>query len=123
MKAWSAAIISALSSRTIRRAATRCPPATIRSARVWPDLSSAAVRVSETVRTAILTARKGRVSSILGMATIRLPDIERGIGRPPSGGKRVEIGRRLAQPLAIDPIICQHALGEDARLLHRNALD
>ena len=41
-----------LSSGTISRPATRCPAAVTRSERVIPDLSSAGVRVSETVSTA-----------------------------------------------------------------------
>ncbi len=49
--------------------------------------------------------------------------IIRGIGRPLAGSKRVEIGHRLAEALAIDPVIRQHLLREDARFLRRDALD
>src|SRR5579872_7305463 len=105
--------MAALSSLTMRRATTRCPPARISSISVEPDLSSASVRVSETVRTAMLTGRKGRDSSIRGIAAIRIrPLIEGGIGRPSAGGKRVEIGRGLAETHTIDPVVRQHVLGE-----------
>src|SRR3954464_1739266 len=53
----------AKSSRTILRAAIRCPAASASSASVLPDRSSAAVRVSDTVKRAMLTGRNGRVSS------------------------------------------------------------
>ena len=56
--------ISARSSRRMPRAASRCPAVVSLSTRVSPDRSSARLRVSETVRTAILTGRKGRVSSM-----------------------------------------------------------
>src|ERR1700760_529537 len=100
----------------------------------WPDLSSASVRVSETVRIAMFTARKGRVSSILpGIKTVtglnggalgrRVCAVVSGIGRPLTASKRVEIGHRLTQALAIDPIIGKHFLREDARLFRGDALD
>src|SRR5665213_2054701 len=104
----------------MRLAATRCPVASISSTSVRPDLSEASSRVSETVRTAMLTGRKGRVSLILGdMATARLVLIESGIGRPLTRSKRIEIRRRLPQAHAINPVIGQHAFGVDARLRHR----
>src|SRR5690349_22992584 len=98
----------------------------------WPDLSSASLRVSETVRIAILTGRKGRVSSIrpginavpgLNGGAFGHRAVISGIGRPFTGSKRVEIGHRLAQTLTIDPVIRQHLLGEDARLFRRDGLD
>src|SRR5215469_13947070 len=125
-------MIAALSSRTILRAASLWPSRVSMSISAWPDLSSASLRVSETVRIAMLTGRKGRVSSILpgieavtglhGGALGRRA-VVRGIGRPSTASKRIEIGHRLAQTLAIDPIIRQHFLREDARLFHGDALD
>ena len=68
----------------------------MRSASVCPDLSSDSLRVSETVRIAILTGRKGRDSSNLGMAKTPLRSaVESGINRPFAGGKRIEIGDNL----------------------------
>src|SRR5579859_6048240 len=95
------------------------------SASVWPDLSSASLRVSETVRTAMLTGRNGRVSSILGMATSIRDEfaVECHIGRPLSASKRVEIRRRLVETHAVDPVIRQDAQGIDPRLLPRNAFE
>src|ERR1700676_484939 len=91
---------------------------------VWPELSIASLGVSEAVRAAVLTGRKGRCSLIFGNGAIRLRRaVESGIGRPSATGKRVEVGRGLSQALAVDPIIGQHALGENPRLLHRDALD
>ena len=47
----------------ILRAAILCPAASARSCSVLPERSSAALRVSDTVNSAMLTARNGRVSS------------------------------------------------------------
>src|SRR5437763_328254 len=103
----------AWSSRTMRRAATRWPAAAISSASVSPDRSSAALRVSDTVSRAMLTARKGRDSSRRGMAQDLVGrDVESGIDRPEPGGKPVEIGGLLAEAETVDPVIGQDALGE-----------
>src|SRR5262249_49101711 len=61
------------SSVTIARSATACPAFSTRSARVVPDLSSANERVSDTVRTAILSGTNCLVSSIPGMIAVRAP--------------------------------------------------
>src|SRR6185437_17177891 len=112
-------MIAALSSRTILRAPSLWPSRVSISISAWPDLSSASVRVSEIVRIAMLTGRKGRVSSILpgiGAVTalnggaLRRRAVISGIGRPLAASKRVEIGHRLAQTLAVDPVIRQHFL-------------
>src|SRR6185312_10285417 len=97
----------------------------MRSTSVWPDLSSASLRVSDTVKTAMLTARNGRVSSILGMATIIRDGraVLRDIGRPVTRGKRVECGRRLVEAQPVDPIIRQHPHRIDARLGPGHALE
>src|SRR6185437_16837862 len=125
-------MIAALSSRTILRAPSLWPSRVSMSISAWPDLSSASLRVSETVRIAMLTGRKGRVSSILpGIEAVtglnggafRHRAVVSGIGRPFTGSKRVEIGHRLAQALAVDPVIRQHFLGESARLFRGDALD
>src|SRR5215469_1889304 len=108
----------------MRRATTRWPALAASSASVAPDLSSASVRVSETVRIAMLTGRKGRVSSIRGIgATWSARRIESGIGGPVAGRKRVEIRRRLPQAHAVDPVIRKHALNVAVRLLVGDALD
>ncbi len=56
-----------MSSLTMARAASSWPAAWIISARVAPDLSSASVRVSETVSTAMRTGMNGRLGSSLDM--------------------------------------------------------
>src|SRR6185437_6116223 len=125
-------MIAALSSRTILRAPSLWQSRVSMSISAWPDLSSASLRVSETVRIAMLTGRKGRVSSILPVieavtglngGAFRHRAVVSGIGRPFTGSKRVEIGHRLAQTLAVDPVIRQHFLREDARFFRRDALD
>src|ERR1700741_3934807 len=56
----------------MRRAAMRCPAVVARSASVLPERSCAAPRVSETVNSAMLTGRKGRVSSSRGIEVASL---------------------------------------------------
>src|SRR5579863_10225817 len=108
----------------MRRATTRWPALVASSASVAPDLSSASVLVSETVRIAMLTGRKGRVSSIRGIgATWSAWGIEGGIGGPVAGCKRVEVGGRLPQAHAVDPVVRQHALGISAGLANGDALE
>src|SRR5579883_3609748 len=48
------------SSRTMARAAMRWPAASARCCKVSPERSSAALRVSDTVNSAMLTGRNGR---------------------------------------------------------------
>src|SRR5487761_1792141 len=104
------------SSLTMRLAAMRWPALVARSTSVRPDLSDASSRVSETVRIAMLTGTKGRLSSIVGdTAFTAVVYVESGIDRPAALGKRVEISRRLAETQAINPIIGHHAFGEGAR--------
>src|SRR5258707_11403954 len=108
----------------MRRAATRCPAAAISSASVLPERSSASLRVSETVSTAMLTARNGRDSSSRGMAEHLIRwNVQCGIDRPEAAGKLVEVASRLAEAQAIDPVIGEDALGEDARLTRRQAFE
>src|SRR5262245_4526372 len=121
IQARSWATIAATSSRTMTRAATRWPSLVMRSARVCPDLSSAGPRVSETVRMAMLTGRKGRVSSRRTIAPRQLRRRRRSIGRPGAGGERVQGGGRLAHTLLVDPIIGEHALDIVPRLAHGDA--
>src|ERR1700730_2022887 len=93
----------------MRRATTRWPALAASSARVAPDLSSASLLVSETVRIAMLTGRKGRDSSIRGIrAALSARRIESGIGGPVAGRKRVEVGGRLPQAPAVDPVVREH---------------
>src|SRR5215813_8090527 len=107
----------------MRRATTRCPALAASSTSVAPDLSSASVRVSETVRIAMLTGRKGRVSSIRGIpATLSARRIESGIGGPAAGRKGIEVGRRLSQAHPVNPIIREHPLHVSVGLLVRDAL-
>src|SRR5216110_325469 len=106
------------------RATTRWPALVASSMRVWPDLSSASLRVSETVRIAMLTGTKGRVSSMRGIgATVSAWRIQSGIGGPVAGLKRVEIGGRLPPAHAVAPIIRQHSLDVSVRLPVGDALD
>src|SRR6185437_15651477 len=124
IQALSWATIAAWSSRTIFLAATLWPSRTIMSARLRPDLSSASVRVSETVRTAILTGRNGRDSSIFGMADRGLRAVvESGIDRPLAGGKCVQIWRRLSQPQPVNPIVRHHLMDEQPGFAVGNSLD
>src|SRR6185437_7685486 len=124
IQALSWATIAAWSSRTIFLAATLWPSRTIMSARLRPDLSSASVRVSETVRTAMFTGRNGRDSSIFGMADTGLRAvIESGIDRPLARGKRIEVRRRLAQAQPVDPIIRHDLVDEQPRFPVGNAFD
>src|SRR6202167_2340715 len=124
IQALSWATIAPWSSLTMRLAASLWPAASINSARVLPDLSEASSRLSETVRTAMLTGRKGRCSLIVGdMATIRLWVVESSIGRPYARGKRVELGCLLVEAQAVDPVIGQHPLGENARFAGRDAFE
>src|SRR5665213_2539032 len=102
----------------------RWPSRPIISASERPDLSSASVRVSETVRIAMLTERKGRVSSILGMTDLGPRAVVlRGIDRPLAGGKRIKIRSGLAQAQPIDPIIRQDLVNEEPGLAVGNAFD
>src|SRR5689334_16679742 len=108
----------------MRRATTRWPALLASSTSVAPDLSSASVRVSETVRIATLTGRKGRLSSIRGIgATLPAEGILSGIGGPVAGRKRVEVGSPLPQAHAVDPVVREHALHVAVRLLVGDALD
>src|SRR5260370_14702970 len=101
----------------MHRAARLCPAAAISSTSAPPDLSSASWRVSETVRTAMLTARNGRDSSSRGMADHFVWwRVESDINRPVTGRKHVEIRRRLAKAHAIDPIVGKDALDENTGL-------
>src|SRR5581483_2258464 len=111
-------------SLTISRTATRWPAASMRSFSAVPERSLSRSRVSETVRTAMLTERKGLDSSIPGIAIGQL-DLSRirGIDRPIAGGKRVQRLGRLAEARLVDPEIAQDVLEEDARLGRGNALD
>src|ERR1051326_1277649 len=108
----------------MRRATTRWPALVARSMRVAPDLSSASLRVSETVRIAMLTGRKRRVSSIRGIGgTLSAWRIQSGIGGPVAGRKRVEIGGGLPEANAVDQIIRQHPLNVSVCLSVGDALD
>src|SRR3954453_24080460 len=115
------AVIDGMSSLTMARAAKRWPSAVSRSTSVLPDLSSASTRVSETVRTAMLTARKGRGSSIfaiggylLGSLLVRSPigtvGVHRHINRPAASCNGLQRWSRLAQALLVDPVVGQHLL-------------
>ena len=59
--------ISAVSSGHTARSASQCPASAIRSARMSPERSVSTVRESDTVRIAIDTGMKVRVSSRRGM--------------------------------------------------------
>src|SRR5512138_3652410 len=120
----STATILSLSSVTMARLATLWPSRVIISASRSPDLSSAAVRVSEMVRTAMLTGRKGSVSSIRAMERdLGAGSVQGFVARPVSGCKLIERGHRLAQPVAVDPQVGQHPFDEEARLLRRQRFD
>ncbi len=57
-----------LSSRMMRLSTTLWPAPVMRSTRVWPEVSFSSVRLSETVRTAILTERKSPIAVNFGHA-------------------------------------------------------
>src|SRR3972149_11369265 len=117
--------MASVSSRTISRAATAWPAAAISSAKVRPDLSSSRVRVSETVRTAILTGRNGLLSSIRvidvnGAGSQILGFVVQGnVARPVPGGNLVQRRQPLTQAQAIYPQVGQHPLDEQPRPARR----
>src|SRR3954447_6200972 len=109
------AVIDGMSSLTMARAAKRWPSAVSRSTSVLPDLSSASIRVSETVRTAILTARNGRDSSIFAIGGYLLIGplicnigVHCHINRPAASRNGLQRWGGLAQTLLIDPVVGQH---------------
>src|SRR5882724_8646948 len=124
IQARSRATMAATSSRTMARAASWWPSRRSRSISVWPDLSSASTRVSETVRTAMLTGRNGRLSSVraigddLGRRAVQL-----GIDRPAARGDGVERRGRFAEAPLVDPVAGHHPLDELAGLVRRHVLD
>src|SRR3546814_12646251 len=106
------------------RAATLWPARVIISTRRSPDLSSAGVRVSEMVRTAMLTGRKGSFSSIRAIQRdLGTGSVQGFVARPVSARKLFQRRRRLAQAMAVDPQVGQHTLDEEARLLRGQRLD
>src|SRR5471030_2587448 len=118
--------IARTSSLTIARPASRWPSRWISSASALPDLSSASVRVSETVRTAIWTGWKGRLSSIRPawgrLAVGGGESILRLIDRPAARRNMVEAGGGLTEALLVDPDIGHDAFHEVARLVLGQAL-
>src|SRR3569832_441193 len=122
------------------RAASSWPASAMRAARVSPDLSSAKVRVSDTVMIAMRTGTKAMLSSIPGIAddgggrrrSGRCGRTRRGrqrrlcrrmIDRPAAGGGLVEAGRGVAHAAIVHPVIHEHALYVDAGLEDADALD
>src|SRR5882672_10659543 len=124
IQALSWAIIAGISSRTMARAATRWPSRTISSARVRPDLSSASVRVSETVRTAMLTGRNGLLSSIRAIRDGRglRARGRRLVDRPTAARQRVQRRHLLPQRVLVEPVVGEDALDELAGLAQGDAL-
>src|SRR4051794_38812848 len=136
----SRASIAAVSSFSIARAAILCPALTMRSARVSPDVSLAAVRVSDTVRTAMLTGMKGRLSSRRAMdrasgwscaGSVQARHQEghfalmikwREAGKL-AGGQIVEAGRRQMHAGRVDPGISQDVGDEATCFRNRNGFD
>src|SRR3546814_10786491 len=105
------------------RRATVGPSRGIVSARRAPDLSSARVRVSEMVRTAMLTGRKGSLSSIRAIQRDRGTGSVQGfVARPVSARKLFQRRCRLPQAMAVDPQVGQPTLDEEARLLRGQRL-
>src|SRR5258707_4713354 len=97
----------------------------MRSTKVARDLSDARSRLSETVRTAMLTGRNRRVSSIpaIAFSQCRVAPAASDIDRHVALGNLVQAIGRLAKPQLIDPEIRQHALDKLAGLGLRQALD
>src|SRR3546814_11259678 len=88
------------------------------------DLSSARVRVSEMVRTAMLTGRKGSLSSIRAIQRdLGTGSVQGFVARPVSARKLFQRRRRLPQAMAVDPQVGQHTLDEEARLLRGQRLE
>src|SRR5260221_13787824 len=96
----------------------------MRSTKVAPDLSDARSRLSETVRTAMLTGRNRRVSSIpaIAFSQCRVARAPSDIDRHVALGNLVQAVGRLAKPQLVDPEIRQHALDKLAGLGLRQAL-
>src|SRR5919107_4984743 len=103
------------------RATSWCPAAVMRSASVSPDRSSAGVRESDTVRTAIRSGWNARLVSIrvgngFGPGLfVRHPDRGRHV-RPAVLGQRLERGAGLAEAGLVGPQIAQHLLDVAAGL-------
>src|SRR5690606_17782759 len=94
-----------------------CPAASSRLTSAWPDVSSASVRVSETVRTAIRTGIKGREASIPGIVcNLVLALIQGLIFRPLAARDLVEARQILLHAVAVNPEVRQHALDKNACL-------
>src|ERR1044071_2892334 len=94
----------------------------MRSTKVAPDLSEARSRLSETVRTAMLTGRNRRVSSIPAIAfspcraARAAARAASDIARQVALGNLVQAVGRLAEPQLIDPEVRQDTLHELASL-------
>ena len=111
------------------------PAAAMRAASVSPEVSSAALRVSDTVSTAMLTGMKGRLSSMraMGCSGRPAPSVQAGgrflggsrgmIARPVADGEFVQARRGQAQPGGVDPGVGERARHEGARLVQRDRLD
>src|SRR3546814_2508767 len=94
------------------------------STRRSPDLSSARVRVSEMVRTAMLTGTKGSLSSIRAIQRdLGTGYVQGFVARPVSARQLFQRRRRLAQAMAVDPPVGQHPFDEEACTLRGQSLD
>src|SRR5512132_1954178 len=118
-----AVTIASASSPTSLRSISLCPAARMRSASTSPDVSVSRVRLSETVRTAMLTGSSGRLGSVAAM----FGDLDRAaravVARPAAGGQRVERRRGLPQAMPVDPQIGENVLDEGTGLAGRDRLD
>src|SRR5512147_1099207 len=95
----------------------------MRSRSTSPEVSVSSVRLSETVRTAMLTGRNGGLESLADM----LGDLHRVllavVAGPTAGRQRIERGRGLPQTIPIDPQIGEDVLDERAGLPGWDRLD
>src|SRR5512143_4107177 len=88
-----------------------------------PDVSVSSVRLSETVRTAMLTGRNGRPESPADMRGDLHGVLLAVVAGPTAGRQRVERGRGLPQAMPVDPQIGEDVLDEGAGLAGRDRLD
>src|SRR3546814_468313 len=119
-----AATMLSPSSVTMARLATLWPSRVIISTRRSPERSSARVRVSEMVRTAMLTGRKGSLSSIRAIERhLGAGSVQSLVAWPVARCKLIQRRRRLAEAVAVDPQVGEHPLDEQAGLLRGQRLD
>src|SRR5512144_2614385 len=95
----------------------------MRSESTSPDVSVSSVRLSETVRTAMLTGRNGRLESLADMLGDLHGILLAVVDGPTAGRQRIERGRGLPPTVPLGPQIGEDVLRDRACLPGWDRLD